>query len=128
MTVLQLLQKARERIKDEESWCKGSLGIDKNNKNIFTQNKLIKAHKVCAVGALYVSCNDIKLNVDAIKVLAKNLPKEKPLKKAYIRITCYNDKKETTHANILALYDRAIKSLERKTKNDAEGYNEHKQR
>lgn len=90
--VAALLSKARAYLSEPEHWMKG------NFRNQHGQ--------VCALGAFYSACDyawDYKaptsFMVEGCNALANACPEP---------VIAYNDSPSTTHADILALFDRAI--------------------
>ena len=96
---MTLLTDAKELISDERDWVKGTpLAIREDG---------TEAH--CAIGA----CNYVALKSDtysfgdlrdAYNYLKASLPED--LERQHV--ATYNDRPETTHDDIMALFDRAI--------------------
>lgn len=92
-TVRENLIAAKALIADPKNWRKGSLG---------------SAGCYCAVGALGVARKGkVFLFSDAdVHALAQHVPQS-----FRGSVPRYNDSKDTTHADIMALFDRAIDAL-----------------
>lgn len=84
--VLRTLQDARHRITNPEDWCK----------SYFAANGA-----VCALGALEESCGGRWIGRE---YLLRAIPTEFPHRSVIV----FNDDCSTTHADVLALFDRAI--------------------
>ena len=95
MTTLDILKAARKRIEDPERWCQGYLrGGD----------------KWCAIGAVYEEADEAESGFAAIcDVLAAHAGLDGA---AEGRLAEWND--THTHAEVLALFDRAIATEEGK--------------
>lgn len=99
MSDVEILKAARKLIKAPENWGKGpSLG-----------------ERLCAARAISVTVNwDQQRFYKARKYLDQALPRGVPR-----HVAAYNDRPSTTHADILALFDRAIaKATEQSTRKD----------
>lgn len=112
MTPKELLIKARGLIADPNYWMKGELD---DGLGCF-----------CTLGSIYRILEDTYeypanpgcsiIRDTAVEALAKNIPKEheegkEPTYEADM-VADYNDDGKTTHTDIMALFDRAIASLE----------------
>lgn len=102
MTVKEVLIAARKRIEKEENWAKNGAAFTKHGDR--TQSDDPDATSWCALGAVWVQDGaDSGLMHDAIRALD---------------IACdgyaddFNDKRGTTHKDILDLFDKAIASCE----------------
>lgn len=108
MTVLQALKKARKLIEKEENWTRKVSARDARGKEV----EAIANEAVCwcAYGALERVCTRKKGDVVAwawsLIALWDSIPVKPRVGK--LVLSAYNDRRTTTHADILALYDRAI--------------------
>lgn len=99
--VRDIIVKARETLSDAAHWTKGAYARDKNGVKCDARNRL--SYSYCTIGALTrVSEIDSGQWVEAADALCKELPPE------FDRITAFNDAATTNHADVLALFDRAI--------------------
>jgi hypothetical protein len=94
--VLQTLKSARALIADEANWCQG---------------RVFDGHKCCAVGALRKVTEGVRFPCSRNKLrwLAQ-IQLEALLTHGYTALSYFND--THTHAEVLALFDRAIARLE----------------
>ena len=105
---LHILLDARGRISDQTLWLKRSFK---------------DGDRHCLVGALSMACGSRSLNAPnrterrLTRILAKNFPVVAPwwtsirLITARRRLISWNDYPQTTHADVLALFDRTIAAL-----------------
>jgi hypothetical protein len=93
MTTLETLKRAREHLFDPGNWNRDGNFFKDNDKT---------TRCCCALGALMLFDG----SEDAFSKLQSALPADRPL------VSLYNDYFHTTHADILALFDRAIASVE----------------
>lgn len=109
MSVLQRLQAARELIADEAKWTKGHYARNKFGK--LRRSSASDAVCFCVQGACHL---DVDMEEDLVCALWYGLPKT--ARTATLppsdNIIYYNDDRDTTHADILALLDRAIEAQE----------------
>jgi len=119
MKTEDLLRKARKRIENKQNWCKGYAAVDKDGLFI-TPTGSPAAVSWCAMGAIRRESSVhygrmylgryrryTKENVAALKArkaLVDVLPEK------FVVLSRYNDHPETTHAEILELFDRAIEA------------------
>ena len=97
MTEAELLRKARDLISDPTGWTKGR----------FKRQDCYHPPRYCAVGALMeASAEDVNRTTPACERLERIVAKEG------WSITAYNDDEDTTHQDILDLFDCAIKQAE----------------
>jgi hypothetical protein len=99
-TTREILIAARAKIERPECWTKGKYARDKDGESVTPNSR--SAVCWCAIGAVHAAYPS-----DAERTLIR-LSWFVPTKGG---ISTYNDYPETTHADILALYDRAIASL-----------------
>mgnify|MGYP006346210075 CR=1 FL=1 len=96
MSVLDALIKARDHISDPAMWYKGGYSDD-------GRTGAEDGFPCCAMGALVWVNPDVGIFCnDAYRPLRDALPAE------WTSIPYFNDAPATTHADILALFDRAI--------------------
>lgn len=91
--VVNLLKEAKALIDSPDKWCKGSL---------------MAGGKICAVGAVYAAASCAKRMrerqmLDCLQVGHKEGG-----------LSVYNDHEDTTHADMMALFDKAIAFAERR--------------
>ena len=105
-SVADVLRAARAKIEQPEHWCRHFLAIDGDGKMVHWAWP--EAEAWCSIGAVASVArtpDDDVLSVDAEEILEACLPDERGLPR-------YNDDPRTTHADILALFDRAIAKAE----------------
>lgn len=86
-----ILRRAKARISDPAHWCQGQMW---------------KGEAACAQAAVHEASPDsMCLGSDALRLLYETIPSSAPRMSG---IGCYNDAPTTTHADILAWFDRAI--------------------
>lgn len=111
MTTLEILKAARELISAPERWTKGHFA--KNGAGIATYCRSSSAVCWCASGATAWVVQDedassgVADDIDADVELAKTLGGSNPGD-----VASFNDQPTTTHAEVLALFDRTIARLE----------------
>ena len=99
MTIRDVLITARERITDPRRWCQGALAKDAFGNRVSPVKH--NAVRWCAAGACDATAGLMNAQSNAaVNALACELYDKS--------LVSYNDRPETTHADILALYDRAI--------------------
>ncbi len=102
MTIVGILKKARRVIARPEKWTKGVAARDKNGRECAPFAK--EARCFCAIGAVErVAMPDYGAVRDAISALDAAT--------RWKGTAEYNDSPRRTHAQILALFDRAIAKL-----------------
>ena len=101
MTALQTLIAAKALINTPDKWCKGKFGMDDVGQSIDP----MRACRRCAIGAVTAACNGERWS-DGFRYAREYLWKAKP--RPELHLTGYNDLPSTTHADIMALFDRAI--------------------
>lgn len=100
MTTLEVLRKAREVIANPEHWTRGAYAKDVNGNEVNFAGKT--ACKFCAAGAIFRAHGGNY----AIQALTAELPKTSNT------VITFNDWSRRKHSEVLALYDRAIATLE----------------
>lgn len=98
--IKDVLIHSRKKISNPIYWNKGSWE---------EWDKTLQANTYCAIGALYNTSKDEELVDEAEKVLLDSLPPH--FTRTMGGVENFNDAKQTTHADIIDLYDRAIDSL-----------------
>ncbi len=101
---LQLIEKARELIADEENWCRGYLAIDRNG--FLTDPSSSEARKRCALGALIAAAHQFTSNTRWANELACNA-----LRPVYGSNTVVLANDHKGHAAVLALFDEALANM-----------------
>ena len=99
MDRLKILKAARAKITKPERWTKGEIARNAAGKEVSPRSK--EAVCWCALGALQAAAGK-KCSFIEIDDLAYELTPR------WTWIAKVNDHKDTTHADILALFDRAI--------------------
>jgi hypothetical protein len=99
-TTADNLRRARAKIERPECWTKGEYAKDTDGRKVGVRNP--SAHCWCALGALMATGCTVET---AGYLLRPHLPTE------YRNAWSFNDR--ATHADILALYDRAIAVAEK---------------
>lgn len=106
---LTVLKMGRQLIEDPENWTKGTLARDRYGSNVGTTDT--KATQWCAVGALQAHRLDYPEAISpAHSMLMSALPKSRR-RSSYIQ--GFNDNPQTTHRQVMNMFDRAIKKLMR---------------
>jgi hypothetical protein len=103
-SIADQLRAARKFIETPDKWCKGALGMDHGGKPLKSY-ELGRADRLCGIGA----CRKTAFSLP-ISMLRRALPA------GFKAIDVYNDAPTTTHADILALFDRAIELAEKEEK------------
>ncbi len=101
MTTLEILKAARALIDREEKWTRGAVARTAHGYQV--QSIDDSAVQFCILGALAKASNNWKLCLmagDSLRGLLKTAIQE------------FNDAPTTTHADVLALFDRAIAAEE----------------
>jgi hypothetical protein len=106
MTTLQCLVKAKKVINTPDKWCKGIAESDCNGNDPRISKK--KTVKWDIDGAIYkIAKNDLWLAENVFNVI-ENIIEKKTGRNAYYA-SDYNDAPRRTHAQIMRLFDEAIK-------------------
>ena len=100
--VADLLRRAKAKIPTPETWTRGEFARDLGGKVVGGAS----AHAVCwcAYGAIQAVAHESTLREDAEDAIASQVPS------GYV--ADFNDAPETTHADVLAAFDRAIAAEE----------------
>lgn len=95
----QILRGARELLSDPKKWTKGKLAKNELGLEVNTQDEAAVCY--CAMGAIdKLAGNDVVRHSAALSWLIAALPSG--------NVVLFNDAPETTHADILDLFDKAI--------------------
>ncbi len=108
MKTIELLKKARELITDPEHWVKHRYGVASDGRNLGVSN-IHCATKFCAAGALYRTESDTGKVALAKHELHESI-KNGEEKFRTFSLAGFND--QTSHQEVLALYDTTIERLE----------------
>ncbi|HAK63408.1 MAG TPA: hypothetical protein DCO82_09245 [Alphaproteobacteria bacterium] len=108
-TVVETLLKARALLA-EGKWCKGSYAVDRDGVECDVRGPSAVAW--CALGAIWKFEPDLSRQVDVEEYLKMVIPRAQRI---FLGVPILNDAPETTLADVLALYDRAIEMAERET-------------
>ena len=100
--VISLLQKARARITDPKNHTTNVFARNKNN--FYTDPTLPDATCWCAVGALRAEAPVQPILAQAVQALSLGMPEGRT------NIANFND--ESTHTEVLEMFDKAIAALE----------------
>lgn len=101
-TVLEALIQARERISTPERWCRGWYAKDADGYPILETED--EAASFCAVGAIGAVA---PVGQDLCE-RAQGILHAEARRLGFLGVASFNDHRRTTHADVLALYDRAI--------------------
>ena len=99
MTPTEILKAARELISDEAHWCQGRFACDETGDEAYTTEP--RACRWCALGAVWAVAPGT-VGIGAAERFLDIASGE--------TITDYND--NHTHAEVLAMFDKAIKMSE----------------
>ena len=101
MKTSEVLTKARELIEKPEIWTKGEYARDESGNSCRPTGPFARCF--CALGAVKAAGNYKGDNNPAAEKLTESLERDR------FRWVClFNDSKDTTHADVLALFDKAI--------------------
>lgn len=113
MTRLIILKRARELIEKPSNWTRRALARDASDNSVNPEDA--SACSYCTMGSVERASTTSRIGAgrkerrdDALEFLREFLPKNAA--GSFIR---FNDDQGTTHAEILALFDRAIAEAER---------------
>ncbi len=98
MTTKDRLIAARKLIESPEKWTQGEMARDADGNMTISEDKTVCR---CALGA----CMSIQAG-DGYRAMRASLNAQLPA--GHIRVHEFNDAPKTTHADVLALFDRAI--------------------
>lgn len=105
-----ILRAARAKIRARKRWARGFFAYTKTGAKVWPTEK--SAASWCAWGAVkVVTADHPDTENPALHFLLKSLPRR--ARSNCCGISAYNDGPRTTHADILALFDRAIAAAER---------------
>jgi hypothetical protein len=96
-----ILKKAREKIADPKRWAQGQFATDKDGGFVDPQSP--HACRWCAYGAI-MAVAGVGTTTLAMAALNSQVPRRR-------HVVVFNDSARTAHADILALFDRAIAAL-----------------
>lgn len=113
MSTLQVLKAARKLIERPESWTQGSFAATANDGSVDADVSTYSpyANCFCAWGAVRRAASDmgdIMLELPAMHALTKALDRDDGGELPGGHIACWNDMPGRKHADVLALFDRAI--------------------
>ena len=107
MTTAEHLRAAKALIDTPEKWTRKVSARDKNLKPASASDK--RACIFCSVGAVWRVFDGV---LDDPAVLPCELCLERSLPSGFDDISAYNDDPDTTHPDIMSLFDRAIELAE----------------
>lgn len=96
-TTVEILRAARALIATPDQWTQGTVARDKNGRRAHPESPA--ARQWCAAGACIATGAGIAAGC-ALDAVARS--------KGHLFVTAFNDDPDTTHTDVLALYDRAI--------------------
>lgn len=108
MSVVQLLQAARETIRDPKYWIQGEFARTKTGENCSSQDP--RAYSFCAVGAVLRHFKPPLTDKEYIKARSSLDIAARKVGIKYLTITALND--HGTHKQVLQMFDQAIQDLE----------------
>lgn len=105
-TPLEVLIAAREWLDDPTHWTRGAMWRDRRCNNTETKSRV---RSTCAVGALYFVAGCASPTTDSTRVrLARGASTMLASFVSNEDVSLFNDDRTTTHADVLALFDRVI--------------------
>lgn len=107
-TKAALLQ-AKQYINDPANWIKEAFATDANNKVVSPQNP--KATCFCILGALERAVDKLDINLSSTYDSCYNVLSHLAAKAGFDSVGAFNDDEETTHGEVMGLFDDAIKKL-----------------
>lgn len=107
MEPIIVLKKSRRLISAPQNWTKGVYARDANGKEASATSPSAKSF--CIIGAINKVVERGTVNAAAHNALINAMPG------TYPTITQFNDAEETTHADIIAVIDAAIESIQERT-------------
>lgn len=113
MTPAALLKKAKALISDPNAWIRGHAGTDKSGLPVRANHP--DACRWCALGALWKAADYDTREAIYCEIVDAEVCLESALGVSLITgIARYNDDPETTHTDVMSLYDRAIELAEKR--------------
>ena len=100
---IQIVEKARARIADQQRWCRGELARDASGEEVCPTSA--SAVKWCALGAVIAAAHELTHNLAAAYDLAL-----KALRPKYGTATLVGVNDMRGHAAVLALLDEVIEN------------------
>jgi len=98
---LQIVEKARALIADEQHWCRGLLAQDASGASVFATSANVV--KRCGLGAVIAAAYQLTHDFDAANELA-----HKALRPHYGTATLVQVNDTRGHADVLALFDEVM--------------------
>ena len=109
MNTKDVLIKARTLISHKDNWIQQQYAEDKNG--LVRAPRDPRACKFCAIGAIYAVIDDEIKKQNAIKALAQFADRWTSEYEDKI-VVAFNDDEETTHEEVLEVYNKAIEALD----------------
>jgi hypothetical protein len=103
MSTLKVLKEAKEIISDEKSWQKGSY-VSADGKCLCSLGAITKAVNSSVSNPIKLYGSDVTKYLEAQSVLRSALP-------LYYDVHTFNDLPETTHKDIMEVFDKAIEKV-----------------
>jgi len=98
---VQIVEHARALISDEQHWCRGHFGEDRDGRAVSSMSP--KALKWCGLGAMFAAAYQLTHNLDAAHRLG-----HEALRPLYGPATLMHINDYQGHAAVLALFDEII--------------------
>jgi hypothetical protein len=104
MDDVEILRRARKRLRRPESWTRGSFARDVHGEPAYVNSD--EAISWCAIGAVRAEVDRQSLTTSVVEHLEASLP-------AGDNILAWNDDRARTHTEVIRLFDRAIRRAQR---------------
>jgi hypothetical protein len=105
-TTVEILREARKRLEQPEAWTRGDFGRTEHGNSVSPIPSMLReASCLCVNGALIASDDD---NGSLMHSRASAIMSQCARRRGFETVSKLNDAPETTHADILALFDEAI--------------------
>lgn len=104
----QILTRAREILTPPKAWTRGTLARDKNHNstNLYGEDAIC----FCSIGAIVRAAHQLNAHEAEAEALLQLSNVIVAGKKQKVFISDFNDDPDTTHTDVLNLFDRAIAS------------------
>lgn len=98
-----ILRRARALIDTPEKWTKDVLARDADGNQCDARSTDAKCY--CIEGALLAACHELGMVFSTVMPFYRAIRLATPISRS---VPDFNDREETTHADVLAIFDRAI--------------------